>query len=206
MVRQGGQRAGRLTFKAFHDTALAHLLLAPLSTADQICTYMIGSTLGNPAFNVVSKQLNYDPKRGPSGELLIDVDQQSNAYGAEWGEQLTAGARTDTASTNGTGLDYGVAVGTTAFGLQLYVHLGALTGTSIAVKLQHSNDDGGADPYADITGATTGALTTAPQAVRVATSATASIKRYIRAVSTGVSLTTATFVAVVCRNLTATTF
>lgn len=46
---------------------------------------------------------------------------------------------------------------------QITVNVGAIAGTNITVKLQESSDDGDADAYADITDATTGAITDADE-------------------------------------------
>jgi fluoride ion exporter CrcB/FEX len=60
-------------------------------------------------------------------------------------------------------------------------------GTSIAVKLQESSDDGDADAYADITGATTGAVTTANTVYLIDVNLS-EYERYIRAVATAVGV------------------
>lgn len=56
---------------------------------------------------MVAKQLNYDLTRADDGRLTFAVRAESNAYGLEWGNQLTAGLRTDTGATNGTGVAFG---------------------------------------------------------------------------------------------------
>jgi hypothetical protein len=103
--RIGGLRNGNLEFMAFFDTAAgkAHPRLSTLPTTDVIATYARGTTLGNDAACMVAKQINYDGTRAADGMFTFAVQAQSNAYGIEWGQQLTAGLRTDTAATNGTG-------------------------------------------------------------------------------------------------------
>jgi hypothetical protein len=102
--RIGGLRNGNLEFMAFFDTAAgkAHPRLSTLPTTDVIATYARGTTLGNDAACMVAKQINYDGTRAADGMFTFAVQAQSNAYGIEWGTQLTAGLRTDTAATNGT--------------------------------------------------------------------------------------------------------
>lgn len=85
------------------------------------------------------------------------------------------------------------------YGLQMYVHLFGFTGTSITVKLQESGDNGSADAWTDVAGATTAALT-AIGAVRIATSAALTVKRYLRVVSVG-TFSSAVFAVNVVRNL-----
>lgn len=207
--RQGLLRQANWDLTSFFNSAAgaAHPMYSALPTVDRIGTIYFGSTLGNVAASMVHKQSNYDPTRAQSGELTIKVGLQSNAYGMEWGYQQTAGKRTDTAATNGTGVDWDTLVGAafpTAFGVQMYVQLVSFSGTSVTVKLQHSDDNASTDPYADITGATSGALSSAPQTIRVATAAI-NIKRWIRVVTTG-TFNPATFHVNVARNLTSVSF
>src|SRR5689334_14428698 len=182
--RSGGQLTGGIQFNSFHDVATdkAHARLSTLPRTDVIASWGHGTTLGNAAASVVAKQVNYDPNRGQNGELLFGVDVESNAYGLTFGKMLTAGKRTDTTGTNGTSVNLGS--GTPgAFGLVMYVHLFAFTGTSVTIKIQSSSDNGAGDAFADVTGATSGALT-AVGAVRVQTGAI-DIEQYLRVVTTG---------------------
>lgn len=84
-----------------------HEALSSLLTTNRILTYCRGTTLGNPAACLVGKQLNYDPTRADDGALTIAVRAEANAYGLEWGKQLTAGKRTDTGATTGTAVEFG---------------------------------------------------------------------------------------------------
>ncbi|WP_372352624.1 hypothetical protein [Streptomyces sp. KL116D] len=106
-------------------------------------------------------------------------------------------------------MDFGVGSpplfnGAANFGLQAYLHVFAFTGTSVTVKLQESSDNGVGDPWADVTG---GAFTaaTAIGAQRIETARGLTVKRYLRAVSTG-TFTSATFAVSVNRNDVATIF
>lgn len=107
--RIGGLRDGRIEWTShFNDaTGQEHAALSSLPTTDRILTYCRGTTLGNPAACLVGKQLNYDPTRANDGALTIAVRAEANAFGLEWGKQLTAGKRTDTAATNGTAVEFG---------------------------------------------------------------------------------------------------
>lgn len=184
MERLHGQRDGSLEFMSyFNPTAgQAHPVLRNPPSTNSILTYCRGTTLGNPAASLVAKRTSYDPTRGEDGSLTFKISAVANGYGLEWGVQLTAGKRTDTSATNGSSLDLGAA-SPGAFGGQMHVHLFAFTGTSVTIKVQESSDDGAGDAFADVTGATTGALT-AIGAVRVATGAI-NIERYLRVVTTG---------------------
>lgn len=200
--RLGGLRSGDLQFTSWFDPALGaeHAVLSTLPTSDVTCTAVIGPapfTVGGPAACLTGKQLNYDGTRGADGSLSFKVEVQSDGSGLEWGELLTAGLRTDTAATNGTGKDE--TAGTT-FGAQAYLQLTGLTGTDVTVKVQHSTDN---STYTDLV--TFAQVTTAPSAQRVAVTGT--VNRYVRVstVTTG-GFTSATFAVVFVRNATAVTF
>lgn len=181
----------------------AHPKFSTLPTADIIAGVRFGTALGDAAAGCVAKQINYDPKRNRDGSLLVDIKTLCNGFGMEWGQQLTAGKRTDTTATAGTAYDYGAGVGTTSFGMQLYAHLYAFTGTSVTIKVQSSTDNAG-DAYADVTGATTAALS-AIGAVRIQTGPTVAVERYLKVVTTG-TFSNAQFHVLAVRNLTATAF
>lgn len=199
--RVGGERDGGIEFSSWFNDAVAQAfpVLSALPTADRVATYCRGAGIGSPAACLVGKQINYDPNRGQDGSLVIGSSAQANAYGLEWGEQLTAGIRTDTTGTNGTAFDFGAT--STAFGGQAYLQVFAVTGTSVTVKLQDSADN---STFADLTG---GAFTakTALGSQRIALGSTATVRRYVRAVSSG-TFTNAQFGVVFVRNLTAVAF
>lgn len=265
--RLGGLRTGDVEFTTFHDTATGkeHAALSTLPRGDVHSMTTIGTTIGNSAACMVSKQLDYDPTRAANGMLTFKVATQSNGYGLEWGNLLTAGLRTDTAATNGTSLDgapgftapsvpasgtpvtntyalpatvvitggtmtavviNGVTVGTgagtytlpagqsitltytvaptwtwtaqSAYGAQAYLQVTAFTGTDVTVKIQDSADN---SSFTDVTGLTFAQTTAAHTAQRIATANTATIRRYLRAVTvTSAGFTSATFAVTVVRN------
>jgi hypothetical protein len=202
--RIGGVREGGMDWQAWFNPAAgqAHPRLGSLPTADVIATYCRGTTLGNPAAGCVAKQINYDGSRGDDGAFTFAVQAQCNGFGLEWGRQLTAGKRTDGSATNGSSVDFGT--GSTAFGLQAYLHVFAFTGTSVTVKIQESSDDGSGDAFADVTG---GGFTAATgiTSQRIATAAGLTVERYLRVVTTG-TFSNAVFAVMVNRNATATVF
>lgn len=199
--RMQGLRDGQMEITTFFNDAAnrAFPVLKTLPTTDTVCSYFRGTSIGKPAASQVSKQIDYAPSRGDDGSLLLKTVMLANGYGLEWGNMLTAGQRTDGSATNGSSYDAGAGVGTTAFGLQMYVHLFAFTGTSVTIKVQSSTDDGAGDAFADVTGATSGALSSA-QALRVATATNVSVERYLRIVTTG-TFSNAVFAVNVVRNL-----
>lgn len=197
MARIPGLRDGRMEWVSFFNPTLAatHDKLAALPTADVMCTYARGASVGNPAACLIAKQINYDGTRGNDGALTFAVSAQANGYGLEWGLQLTAGLRTDTAATLGASIDTAASA---AFGAQAYLQLTAFTGTDVTVKVQDSADN---TTFADVTGLTFTQVTAAPATQRLATSNTATIRRYLRAVTvTTGGFTSATFSVVVNKN------
>lgn len=177
--RIGGLRTGGMTWQAWFNPATdqGHDRFSSLPTTDVIASYFRGTTLGNPAACMVAKQINYDGNRGDDGAFTFAVEAQSNGFGVEWGRSLTAGVRTDTAATNGTGID------TTAsadFGAQAYLQAFAFTGTDVTVKIQDSADN---SSFTDVAGMAFTQLTAGNTAERIATANTATIRRYVRAVT-----------------------
>ena len=199
--RLGGERDGQLEFSAFFnpDPAQAHPVLSALPTADVIISYFRGTTLGNGAASLVGKQIGYDGSRNEDGSLTFKVAAQANGFGLEWGRMLTAGKRTDSAPTNGTGVDL-VAV-STSFGWQSYLHVFAFAGTSVTVTLQDSADD---ISYANLAG---GAFTAATGVTsqRLGGAGGATVRRYLRAITSG-TFSNAVFAVTFIRNDVATVF
>lgn len=201
MERIGLLRDGGIDFTSwFNPTAgREHDILTELPYASRQETYCRGLGLGSQAASLVCKQLNYDPTRGQDGSLSVAISGQGDAYGLEWGLQATAnGKRTDTTATNGASIDGGAA---TAFGAQAYLHVTALTGTNVVVALEDSADN---VSFAAITGGAF-ASKTGIGFERIQTARDATIRRYVRVVTTG-TFTSATFLVNFIRNDTLVNF
>lgn len=161
----------------------AHTVLKALPYTDRIGTYCRGASIGSAAATCVSKQANYDMTRPQDGSLTFTTSMMANAWGIEWGELLTAGIRTDTVATSpATGLDYGAV--STLFGWTAYLHVFSVTGTSVTVTVQDSADN---SAFTTLTGGAFTAVTPAGiGAFRLtSSSATATVRRYVRAITTG---------------------
>ena len=170
--------------------------LKALPTADVIGTYAMAAgamAAGNPGACILAKQVGYDPTRDNKGFLTLKVSLQANGYGLEWGKQLTAGLRTDTAATAGPVYDDAAA---TSYGGQAYFQLTAFTGTSVTIDIQHATTSGGS--YVT-TGLTSQAFTAAPGWQRVAVANTTTIDEFLKVVTTG-TFTSAKFSVVFVRN------
>jgi len=182
--RQGGERDGGMDLTSYWNPTRAHPVYSALPTSDVVFTYAHTTAIGGATANVVAKQINYDGDRATDGGFLLNVQAQANGYGLQWALQATAGKRTDTAATAAgsvTALDQGSA-SPGAFGGVMWVHLFAFTGTSVTIKLQESSDNG-ADAYADVVGATTGALTSVT-AMRIELGLI-NVERYLKVITTG---------------------
>lgn len=200
--RLGGLRDGGIDFVVYHDTAVgaAHAALSSLPTADVIATYFRGTAIGNPAASMNAKQIDYNPTRSNAGDLTFAVSAQANAYGLEWGVQLTAGKRTDTTATTGTVYDQGAA--SAGFGAQAYLQAFSFAGTSATVTLQDSADN---VTFAPVTGGAFTAVTAGNTAQRIATASNLTVRRYLRADTTG-TFTSFVFAVMVAVNPVAVTF
>lgn len=184
MERIHGIKDGGFDFTSyFNDTSgQAHPVLRALPTTDVVCSYFRGTTIGNAAASCVAKQINYDGNRADSGEFTFKSSVQGNGYGLEWGRMLTAGIRTDTTATSpATGID---TLASASFGAQAYLHVFAVTGTSVTVTLQDSADNSSFAAIASpmVFAAVNGAATSAE---RIAVANTTTIRRYVRAITTG---------------------
>ncbi|GAA2360829.1 hypothetical protein [Catellatospora methionotrophica] len=205
--RIGLNRDGALEWVSYFNPALAqaHAKLSALPTTDVLGTYCRGTALGSPAAGIVAKQVNYDGTRGQDGSFTFAVSAQGNGFGLNWGSQLTAGKRTDTGATSGTGVDFGT--GSTTFGLQAFLHVFDFTGTDATVKLQQSSDNGVGDTWADVTGGGFTQVTAGPTAQRIATSGAQTVERYLRVVTTtSGGFSSLVFAVMVARNDVATAF
>ncbi len=201
-VRIAGLRDGGIDFSTFFDPAAGHShpVLAALPRTDVVACYFAGGqAIGNAAACMVAKQVDYDPTRGNDGALSSAVSSVANSYGLDWADQLTPGLRTDVAATNGTARDFGAA---TSFGFQMYLQVTAFTGTDVTVKLQDSADN---VSFADLASGAFAQTTAAHTAQRVAVGGTATVRRYVRAVTvTSGGFTSATFAVALAKNAVAT--
>lgn len=200
-ARLGGLRDGKMSLTSYHDPApgQSHAVFSALPTADTIMTYLRGTAIGNPAACLNAKQVGYDPTRSAAGDLTFKVEGDGDAYGLEWGIQLTAGARTDSTATNGTSYD---TLASAAFGAQAYLHAVAVTGTSFTVTVQDSADN---STWANVTGLSFTAVAAAPQAQRIAIANGSTVRRYVRAITTG-TFTVAAFQLTLVKNALAVSF
>jgi hypothetical protein len=203
--RFGGLYDGELSWTSFFNTAAgqAHPTLSTLPTTDIGLMYVTGLLVGSPAACLVAKQMMYDPTRPGDGSMLFKLQALSNSginSALEWAEMLTAGKKTDGAPANGASIDFGAV--STLFGATGWLHVFTVTGTSVTVKIQDSADNG---TFADVAGLTFAAVAPggAPQYQRLQTASSATIRRYVRAITTG-TFSNAVFACAFTRHKTAT--
>jgi hypothetical protein len=196
-VRIGGLRDGGIDFNSAFDTVAGqeHPVLSVLPTADVQVRYMRGTASGNAAAVTVAKQVDYNPTRDNAGMLTVGVSTLSNGFGLQFGDQLTPGLRTDTTATNGTSFN---GLASSAFGAEAFLQVTAFTGTDVTVTIQDSADN---SSFTNVTGLSFVATTAAHTTQRIFTTNVATIRQYVRAVTTtSAGFTTVTFAVVMVRN------
>lgn len=193
--RIGLRLDGGIDFTSFFNDANtaphgAFQVLKTRPEADRIGTYCRGTSLGSPAASAVSKQITYDPSRAADGAFTFTTNLGPNGYGVEWGNLLTAGKRTDTTATSpATGVDLGSSPTSYSFGWAAYLHVFSLTGTSVTVTLQDSADN---SSFTSLTGGAFTAATGAGKQRLSSSSLTATVRRYMRVITSG-TFTSAVF-------------
>lgn len=182
--RLHSHRDGGMEVKsAFNDAAgQSFPVLKNPTAADRLVTYAHRTTLGASVASCLAKQFSFDWSRPEDASLFGTVVADSNGYGLEWCRLLTAGKRTDTGATNGTGVDFAAS---TSHGLQAYLHVFSFTGTDATIKLQESSDNASTDAYADVTGGGFTQITGgAPLKERIQTTRSLTVERWLRVVTT----------------------
>lgn len=198
-------RDGGMEFAAWMNTSAGQSMpvLKTVPATDRMAAYLTRkATLGGVAAACVCKQVDYQGSRPNDASQSWTVSVESNGYGLEWGQLLTAGKRTDTTATNGSGVDMEGAA--TSFGLQAYLQVFAFTGTSVTVKLQ-MDDNSGFTSATDVTGGAFSAVSAAPTVQRIQTARNLAVERYLRVVTTG-TFSNAVFGVIVKRNQVNTVF
>lgn len=198
--RKGGLRDGSIEFVSYFNPSAgqAHPVLGALPTTDIHTMYCRGTAIGNEAACLVGKQANYDGTRADDGSFTFAAQVLANGYGLEWAIQLTAGLRTDTAATNGSSYDTGASA---SFGAQAYLQVTEFTGTDVTIKIQDSAND--AD-WTDVTGLGFTQVTADPFVQRLQLGATATVRRYVRAVTvTTGGVTSVSFAVALNKNMVA---
>jgi len=200
MARLFGKRDAQAEFTSYLDTATdqVHDALSGLPRTDVHLMYLRGTALGGASLCMVGKEVNYDPTRGDDGSIMFGTSVLSSAFGADWSLQLTAGKITHAAADEELSVDFGT--GTKAFGFQAYLQVFSIGSGTATVKIQESQqDDGDPDTFADVSGGGFTAVTAQTTERIQSVSATLSVERYLRVVTTG-TFTDLVFAVSVNRN------
>lgn len=123
-----------------------------------------GDSENDIAYEAIVRLIGKPLSAAEAGAVLLNF---SAAGAGGFSRGLVLGSKTSTGAENLTGRNMGATTAGQIF--QAVFRLITFSGTNITMKLQESQNDGG-DPYADITGLTSGALTAAG-IVRVTTAA-----------------------------------
>jgi hypothetical protein len=182
--RTGLLQDGELSFNAWFNPSAnqEHEALKVLPTGDRTVMYFHGSTVGtSPVAAMNAKQVSYDMARGADGSLALTIQALGSGSGLDWGDQLTTAKQTFGAAGAGTAFDYTTV--STAFGAEAYLQVFAFTGTSMTVAVQDSVDSTPGN-FSNITGLAFTAATARTEQY-LATSPTATIRRWVRLNLTG---------------------
>lgn len=195
--RIGGLLDGGIDLTGFFNDAAdrLHGVASALPPTDRQVIVFLASTIGAAAACLVGKQLDYGLARNADGALDLTIPHPANGYSLEWADLLTAGYRTDSSATNGTGLD-GVAASST--GWAAYLQVLSLTGTNIVVTLEDSADN---ITYATFTGSAFTSVTAGRTVQRLAGASGTTVRRYVRAVTSG-TFSSASFIVALTRRPT----
>lgn len=175
------------------DAGKEQKVLSAMPRTDTIGTFFVGTGIGNAAASINAKEVSYAPTRGNDGMLSSVVEIQGNEYGLEWGNQLTAGKRTDTAATNGTAFDNGAS---STFGCQVYLQIFSFTGVDATITVESASDSIFTTPQTEATHV----VGTPPEAIRIVGS-NSSVNRYWRVTTTTTGgITSLAFAAMVVIN------
>lgn len=183
-ARLYGKRDGSAEFTSYFNDAddQVHEALSSLPRTDVHIMYCRGEGIGSEAFCIVGKQVNYDPTRGDDGSLMFGTSVNGSGFGADWSDQLTAGADTHASADENASLDNGAAF---AFGWQAYLQVFSIGSGSADVVIQTSSDNGSGDAFATLTDAEFTTVTGRTFERIQSSSATAAVERYIRVATTG---------------------
>jgi hypothetical protein len=192
MERLPGLGDGSISFSGFFNPSAGAFHAAygsAFGTALSQVTVSIGTAIGDPAASIGAARTSYGVTRGADGSIATSAAAESGiGYGVDWGFLLNA--RASATGTATTTVDNAVA---TSRGAQAYLHVTTVAAGTVTVTVEDSADNSSFDAVSGLAFTATSAGT----AQYLATSSTATIRRYLRYNVTG---GTATFALNVSRN------
>lgn len=193
--RVGLELDGGLSFMSYHDSAANTnpqvTNLSALPTIDRLVCYHHGTVAGVAGAGCMGIQISYDPNRAADGSLTIATEVVADQYGLQWGTVITPGIRTDTTAGNGTSYDL---VAASSTGWTAYLQVFSITGTSVTLTLQDSADN---SSFTNLSGGAFTAATAKGAQLRSSNDQTATVREYVRVVSSG-TFTNAQFSVLLC--------
>ena len=165
----------------FNDaSAQEHAALSGLPTTDRLITYAMGGSIGDAAYGLTAKQVNYDGSRGTDGSMAFTVNAEANGVAPDWCELLTAGKETHASAGSSSSRDDGAATSNGLVGILQVVSIASGTPT---VVIEQSSDNGSSDAWATVLSFAAVADGAEPTAERVTVSG--AVERYLRVTTTG---------------------
>lgn len=182
MERMFGKRDGIAEFVSYFNDATdrAHDALKSLPTTDVHVMYLRGTGVGSEAFCIVGKELDYSGTRGDDGSLLFGTSVPGSAFGADWSDQLTAGKVTHASGASTSSLDTAASA---AFGWQAYLQVFSVGSGTATITIEDSADNAA---FATLSGAVFTNATGRTTERLESSSATATVRRYLRVTTSGV--------------------
>lgn len=181
MERMYGKRDGLAEFTSYWNVATDQVFdaLSTLPRTDVHVMYCRGEGIGNEAFCIVGKQVDYNPTRGDDGSLLSGTSVPAAAYGADWSEQLTAGKDTHASGASTTSLD---TLASADFGFQAHLQVFSIGSGTATITIEDSANNTDWAALAD--GAFTNVTARTTERIQ-SSSATATVRRYLRVTTSG---------------------
>lgn len=198
-ARQKGRTDGHVTVNGWFNNATDRLndalqVSSKLPTTDRNVLIPLGSAIGDNSWMLVAKQSNFDVDNKPGDAISVSSKFEANDYGLQSALMLTAHDDTHASASNNASVDNG---GSSATGAMAMLELFDVDSGTVTVVVQDSADDAS---FAAISGLSfTGA--TMRTSERLETSATATIRQYLRAATTG-TFTNADFACAIKRGTT----
>ena len=183
-----GRGSARIAAVAFFNDAAgqAHTTWRLPADGDKITTLLQGSAIGDTAWAMIGKQVDYAGSRDADGSFKFDYESLGNNTPLD--DCLSFSPLTHTSATNGAAKNDGAS---SSAGIISYLHIENITGTSVAVTIEDSSD--GSTGWATILTFATVSDGSEPAAERK--TATGTIKQYLRVVTAG-TFTDAKFLVV----------
>ena len=177
-----GRTDGVIDFDSFFNDATGAQLAAlkTLPTTDLVAIWCKGSTLGDAAAAIIAKQINLATARAADGALTMQARLEAAGFPLEFGEMLTAGIDTHSSATTGASVDDNGAA--TSDGISAYLIVNDIGSGTPTLKIEM---DTASHFPRTTTLITFSAVADGNEPTGERKTATGTVERYLRLVSTG---------------------